>query len=329
MELNEFANILRRSSNPSDYLSRQGFGNRWTQTSGAAYLRDPGYGRQLSPIAVSNVFDEVSKNQGRNPGTIPYVTAGIRKDYNRSWHGTPSYTPFTFKEPKDKGTPSASGSQNTMGQGQAPGPTSSGGIGQAIRRRIRKARGYEDAVPLSERPESVRAVMAAREGVANWKTPGSGATSSLKDSPFHEINREFAERMRTSSLKDSPFHDINREFAERMRNQGYEDPVPLSERPPDLRNYSYSAPTSSVADRPFADINQNLKAWETRGQVSSIEDRPFAEVNQNLRSWQTGGQVSNLEDRPESVKMVMAAREGIQEMSSAAKKKNAKNTSWR
>jgi hypothetical protein len=91
MELNEFANIMRKYSNPTDYLASRGFGNRWTQTSGAAYLRDPGYGRQLSPVTVSNVFDEVSKNQGRNPGTIPYVTAGIRKDYSRAWDGDMSF----------------------------------------------------------------------------------------------------------------------------------------------------------------------------------------------------------------------------------------------
>jgi hypothetical protein len=83
MELNEFLTRLSRNSNPSDYLSRQGFGSRMTRTSGSSLLRDQGYGNQ---IAIPS-YGTLSNVPSASSGAMPTGNAGIRPNFNRAWAG--------------------------------------------------------------------------------------------------------------------------------------------------------------------------------------------------------------------------------------------------
>lgn len=51
-----------------------------------------GYGSQLSGVSYADPFGSESKSLSRNPGNIPYVSAGIRKDYSRPWQGTMEFS---------------------------------------------------------------------------------------------------------------------------------------------------------------------------------------------------------------------------------------------
>jgi hypothetical protein len=83
MELNEFLTRLSRNSNPSDYLSRQGFGSRMTRTSGSSLLRDQGYGNQ---IAIPS-YGSLPSAPAVSSGAMPTGNAGIRPNFNRAWAG--------------------------------------------------------------------------------------------------------------------------------------------------------------------------------------------------------------------------------------------------
>jgi hypothetical protein len=134
MELNEFLTRLSRNSNPSDYLSRQGFGSRMTRTSGSSLLRDQGYGAQIAVPSYGSI-----PNAPAGPSaSMPTVTAGVRPNFNRAWGGDMDFPTLgaianqamAMGTRAQKRASARSGGYSGRGRGQSGAPQGGGGSPQ-------------------------------------------------------------------------------------------------------------------------------------------------------------------------------------------------------
>jgi hypothetical protein len=202
MELNEFFNRLTRASNPTDYLSRQGFGSRWTRTSGSNLLRDQGYGTQL----VAPTYGSIPQPSAPSQGLGSVGSAGIRPNFNRAWGGDMDFPTLgvianqamAMGSRAQKRASARAGGYSGRGAGQQQGGQQQGGQGGTVgagtgRTRMQIPSGVPAGAPSPTRPpistqSGSRAQRKARQGMLartqNAMDSNIPGTPGVPDSPF-------------------------------------------------------------------------------------------------------------------------------------------------